>query len=217
MAKDSANAQSGFYGTFPPGRSPVLLVVDFQCGFTDTDVSPLASDCGAVIRATNRLISAMRGAGPVIFTVVGYEPNMADSGIWPQKCASLKTLIRGTKAVELDPRLEYDPSFDAILNKQQASAFFGTPLAGILAANRCDMLVIAGCTTSGCVRASAVDAVQYGFPPFVVRDCVADRSPAQHESNLIDLESKYAEVLDLENTLEILTSIKAGRAQATKG
>jgi len=214
MVRDNANAHSGFYGSLTPGRRPALLVVDFQLGFTDTSVSPLASECGNAVTATNELISAMRGIGPVIFTVVAYEPHLVDAGVWAQKCGSLGTLIRGTKATELDPRLRYDSKSDVILTKTQASAFFGTPLTGILAANRCDMLVIAGCTTSGCVRASAVDAIQYGFPPFVVRDCVADRSAAQHESNLVDLESKYAEVPDLARMLEILAVARMERAPA---
>lgn len=214
--RDDANAHSGFYGSLTPGHRPALLVVDFQLGFTDTNVSPLASECGAAVMATNELISAMRRTGPVIFTVVAYEPHLSDAGLWARKCGSLGTLIRGTKAAELDPRLRYDPKHDIVLIKTQASAFFGTPLTGILAANRCDTLVIAGCTTSGCVRATAVDAIQYGFPPFVVHDCVADRSAAQHESNLIDLESKYAEVLSLARMLEILKSIKTEGATARK-
>lgn len=207
--RDSANADSGFYGSLRPGHRPVLLVVDFQLGFTETSVSPLASECGDAVLATNELIAAMRGIGPVIFTRVAYEPHLGDAGVWPQKCRSLATLIRGSKAAELDPRLHYDPKRDVVLTKTQASAFYGTPLAGILAAHRCDMVIIAGCTTSGCVRASAVDAIQYGYPPFVVRDCVADRSATQHESNLVDLESKYAEVPGLSRMLDILACLKA--------
>lgn len=210
--KDQANARSGFYGRLISGRRPALLVIDFQRGFTEPGVSPLASSCDEAVASTASLISAMRGIGPIIFTVVAYEPHLKDAGLWAQKCSSLAALIRGTAAVELDPRLGYDPQHDILLYKTQASAFFGTPLAGILAANSCDMLVIAGCTTSGCVRASAVDAIQYGYAPFVVRDCVADRSAAQHESNLIDIESKYGEVPSLAEILEILQPLGAASA-----
>lgn len=209
--RDDANARSGFYGTLSAGCRPALLVVDFQRGFTEPGVSPLASDASKAVESTNVLISAMRGIGPVIFTVVAYEPHLADAGVWVRKCSSLATLIRGTKPVELDPRLDYDPQRDVLLAKTQASAFFGTPLAGILAASRCDMVVIAGCTTSGCVRASAVDAIQHGFLPFVVRDCVADRSVAQHESNLVDIESKYGEVLSLPDMIATLESLQTAR------
>lgn len=205
--KDDANVRSGFNGTLATGRKPALLVIDFQRGFTEPAVSPLASDCSSAIAGTNRLIAAMRGVGPVIFTVVGYSPNLADLGCWGQKCGSLSTLVRGTPACELDPRLHFDPATDLILEKTQASAFFGTALPGVLAASHCDMLVVAGCTTSGCVRASVVDAMQYGFPPFVASDCVADRSQAQHESNLIDMSSKYAEVMEIDSMLEVLGSL----------
>jgi nicotinamidase-related amidase len=206
--KDDANIRSGFNGTLEHGRKPALLVVDFQRGFTEESISPLASDCSSAVTATNKLIDAMRGVGRVIFSVVGYSSNMADLGCWGQKCGSLSSLVRGSPACELDPRLHYDPATDLILEKTQASAFFGTALAGILASARCDMLVVAGCTTSGCVRASVVDAMQYGFPPFVVRDCVTDRSVAQHESNLIDMSSKYAEVVQIGAMLDILGAIK---------
>jgi nicotinamidase-related amidase len=206
--KDDANVRSGFNGTLKRGSKPALLIIDFQRGFTETSVSPLASDCSSAITATNEVIDGMRGIGPIIFTVVGYSPNMADMGCWGQKCGSLSTLVRGTPACELDPRLHYDPATDLILEKTQASAFFGTALAGILASAGCDMLIVAGCTTSGCVRASVVDAMQYGFPPFVVRDCVTDRSIPQHESNLIDMSSKYAEVVDSGAMLDILGAIR---------
>ncbi|MGB6106021.1 MAG: isochorismatase family protein [Pusillimonas sp.] len=205
--KDEANIRGGFDGTLPPGDQPALLIIDFQRGFTEAGVSPLAADCTAQIAATNTLIAAMRGRGPVIFTVVGYAANMGDLGRWGQKCSALSTLVRGTPACELDPRLDYRPETDLILHKTQASAFFGTALAGILAAGHCNMLIVAGATTSGCVRASVVDAMQYGFPPFVASDCVADRSAAQHASNLIDMASKYAEVIDSASLTATLSDI----------
>lgn len=205
--KDDANVRSGFYGSLEVGRQPALLVIDFQRGFTEQGLTPLASPCDPAIAATNTLIAAARPLGPVIFTIVGYDANMRDAGHWPQKCPSLSALIRGTPACELDPRLDYNPDADIVLHKTQASAFFGTALAGILAANNVDTLLISGTTTSGCVRASAVDAMQYGFPPFVVRDAVVDRSAQQHESNLVDLASKYADVLSLDEMLDRLTAI----------
>lgn len=206
--QDQDNIRSGFNGALTRGSRPALLVIDLQRGFTETQVSPLASDCTAAVQATNRLIEAMRGVGPVIFTVVGYDANFRDMGVWGQKCSSLVTLRRDSAACELDPRLTYDAAQDLIVHKTQASAFFGTPLCGILAAERCDMLVVAGATTSGCVRASTVDAMQYGFPPFVVREAVSDRSAAQHESNLVDMDSKYAEVVALESMLRDLRALQ---------
>ena len=209
---DKDNILSGFNGKLEKGTRPALLVIDFQRGFTETEVSPLASDCSESIAATNRLIGAMRGLGPVVFTVVGYDGNLRDMGCWGQKCSSLKLLRRDSEACQLDHRLDYDRNDDLLLYKTQASAFFGTPLSGILASARCDMLIVAGCTTSGCVRASVVDSMQYGFPPFVVRECVADRSAAQHESNLIDMNSKYADVVSLDMMLQDLQAMRADSA-----
>jgi len=206
--QDTDNIRSGFNGSLQFGQRPALLVVDFQRGFTEPALSPLASDCTSAVLATNPLIDAMRGLGPVIFTILGYAANLSDMGAWGRKCTSLDTLKRNTPACEVDPRLAYDPATDLLLHKTQASAFFGTPLAAILAANQCDSLIVVGCTTSGCVRASVVDAMQNAFPPFVVQDCAADRSAAQHTSNLIDMQSKYAEVVSLEQMLENLARLR---------
>lgn len=204
MIRDEANAASGFYGSLKPGRKPALLVIDYQLGFTDVLVSPLASECSASVEATARLVAAARSVAPVIFTAVGYDAPMLEAGVWREKCSSLETLIRGSRAVEIDPRLGFDPKRDALLVKAQASAFFGTPLASLLAAGGYDTLLVAGCTTSGCVRASVVDAIQHGFRPFVVRDCVADRSAEQHESNLVDMQSKYSEVIGLSEAIGMI-------------
>ncbi|RZS81657.1 isochorismatase family protein [Pigmentiphaga kullae] len=206
--QDQDNIRSGFNGTLTFGHRPALLIVDFQRGFTEPALSPLASDCGAAVLATNELIDAMRGVGTVIFTLLGYQRNLSDMGAWGRKCTSLDTLIQGTPTCEIDPRLHYDPATDLVLRKTQASAFFGTPLSALLAARRCDSLIVAGATTSGCVRASVVDAMQNAFPPFVVQECVADRSAAQHASNLVDMQSKYAEVVSLARMRQMLEQLK---------
>jgi maleamate amidohydrolase len=202
---DVANLKSGFCGALAIGQRPALLVVDFQRGFTEPTLSPLASDCTRAIAATNQIIRAIRPHGPVIFTVCSYSPGLQDSGLWRQKCPTLATLARGTSACELDPAIEQEDN-DLIIEKTQASAFFGTPVAGILASMRIDTLYVAGCTTSGCIRASVVDALQHGFPPFVVEEACTDRSIQQHESNLIDMQDKYAEVIDLSTALRQLAS-----------
>ncbi|MCJ7874128.1 isochorismatase family protein [Marinovum sp. 2_MG-2023] len=206
--KDAQNVKCGFDRSVPVGRRPALLVIDFQRGFTEPDLCPLASDCSAAVDATAQLIKDFRGLGPLIFTINGYAENLSDMGRWGEKCSSLAQLVRGTPPCELDPRLGYSAEHDTIVQKTQASAFFGTHLSGMLAAAGCDMLMIAGCTTSGCVRASANDAMAHGYPPFVVRDCVADRTAAQHESNLIDIHSKYGEVITLDDALSITTDLR---------
>lgn len=205
--KDDANLRSGFYGSLALGNRPALVIVDFQRGFTEAGLTPLSSPCEDALAATNRLIKVFRGKGPIIHTVVSYHPSLLDGGYWPIKCSSLKHLVRNTPACEVDPRLDFAPDSDLVLHKTHASAFFGTPLASLLTSAGINSVVIAGMTTSGCIRATAVDAMQYGFPPFVIRDCVADRSEQQHESNLIDIESKYGEVLDLDTFCQQLAQL----------
>jgi len=200
---DAANLMSGFGGNLVVGQKPALLVIDFQQGFTNSEMSPLASDCSEAIDATNHLIRAIRPYGPVIFTVVSYSPGLSDSGLWIQKCPTLATLLKNTPACELDPLIERE-AHDLVVEKTQASAFFGTPVAGILSAMNIDTLYITGCTTSGCVRASVVDALQNGFSPFVVEEGCADRSLQQHTSNLVDIKDKYAEVINLRTALSYI-------------
>ncbi len=202
---DLANMKSGFGGALAVGQRPALLIVDFQRGFTDPTLSPLASNCEPAIAATNQLSRSIRPHGPVIFTVCSYSPGLQDSGLWRLKCSSLATLIKGTEACQLDPDIDLETQ-DLVIEKTQASAFFGTPVAGILASMSIDTLYIAGCTTSGCIRASVVDAMQHGFPPFVVKQACTDRSKQQHDSNMIDMQDKYAEVIDLDTALAQLTN-----------
>lgn len=203
--KDLANIKGGFDGELQFGKNPALLVIDFQKAFTEEGHSALYANCDQQIEATNRLIAQMRGKGPVFYTIIAYEKNLRDGGLWVKKGKSLQTLIRDTPATELDSRLDYDPALDTILYKTQASAFFGTPLAALLQQAHCDTLIVSGATTSGCVRASVVDAMQNGFATFVATDAVGDRSEQQHHSNLVDMVSKYAEGLETQQIIEKLS------------
>ncbi|NYT84024.1 isochorismatase family protein [Pollutimonas harenae] len=204
MQRDNANTAGGFYGSLNFGSRPVLLVVDFQRGFTEPGLTPLASNCDQPIASLNTLIRAFRGKGPIIHTVVAYRNVRVEAGPFLVKCASLATLEDGSAACEIDPRIDFDESNDLIIKKTQASAFHGTSLASLLSAYQCDSLIVTGCTTSGCVRASVVDALQNGFSPFVPADCVADRSQAQHDSNLVDMASKYAQVCSVTDLIDYL-------------
>lgn len=206
MQKDTANSAGGFYGSLSFGSRPVLLVVDFQRGFTEPGLTPLASNCDQPIESLNVLIRAFRGKGPIIHTVVAYRNAKMEAGPFLVKCPALATLDDGGAACEIDPRIDFDPKNDLIIKKTQASAFHGTSLASLLSAYQCDSLIVTGCTTSGCVRASVVDAMQNGFSPFVPADCVADRSRAQHDSNLVDMASKYAQVCTSSELLGLLKS-----------
>src|SRR5262245_426254 len=189
------------------GERPAVLVVDLQIGFTAPEVSPVAGELGAVIAATNRILAAARSVGaPAYFTVIGYDPECPDdAGLWPKKGPYLRTLTLGSDLVKIDPRVERLPS-DLVLVKKQASAFFGTHLASMLTGKGIDTVVVTGCTTSGCVRATIVDALGYGFRPIVPLEAVGDRADEPHEASLFDIDAKYGDVVSVDEVLEYLTS-----------
>ena len=138
------------------------------------------------------------------------EEDIKDAGIWALKQSGARTLTAGSEAVKVDPRLGMQPK-DIVLMKKYASCFFGTDLVPRLNSRRIDTLIITGCTTRGCVRATAVDAVQNGFRPMVVREAVGDRSVAAHEQSLFDLNAKYADVVSLDETLQYLKTVGHNR------
>lgn len=200
--KKGLGARVGF------GRRPALLVIDFIRGFTDLR-SPLAGDFDAEVLATRRLLLAARSAHiPVFFTTTSYDPDFREAGIFIRKVPSLKTLLAGSPWVEIDSRLR-PGSREIVVDKKYASAFFGTSLASTLRALDIDTLIVTGCTTSGCVRATVVDGMQNGLRVIVVRDCVGDRAPGPHEANLIDIDGKYG---DVEPLSEVLSRLK-GRSR----
>lgn len=201
--------QRGFGQRIGFGRRPALLVVDMVRAFTDPDAL-LGADLDAQILAHLPLLRAARErAVPVLFSTVAYEDEaLRDAGIWALKMKGAATLRANGEGVKVDPRLEVREG-DALLVKKYASCFFGTDLVPRLVARGIDTLIITGCTTSGCVRASAVDALQNGFRPMVVREAVGDRSAAAHEQSLFDLDAKYADVVSLEQTLQYLRNLHA--------
>jgi maleamate amidohydrolase len=188
------------------GQNPAVLVVDFSCGFTDAACT-LGADMTAEVEATKRLLDAARSKGlPVIFTTIGYEQSLKDGGLWMQKVPALAELQLGGHWVEIDPRL--DPQEDEpVIVKKGASGFFGTNLTAILVSQHVDSVIMCGATTSGCVRATAIDLLQYGFPTIVPRECVGDRAQAPHEANLFDINAKYADVVSLDEAIDYLESV----------
>jgi maleamate amidohydrolase len=188
------------------GARPAVLVVDFSRGFTDPE-STMGSELTREVEATNRLLAAAREREiPVIFTTIGFEPNLKDGSLWLEKAPGLGELIIGSKWVEIDPRLERRDEETVIL-KKGASAFFGTNLPSILVSQGVDTIIMCGATTSGCVRATAVDLLQYGYPTLVPRECVGDRAQAPHEANLVDIQAKYADVVSIEDVLAYIESV----------
>jgi nicotinamidase-related amidase len=188
------------------GTSPVVLVVDFSRGFTDPDCA-MGADLSREVEATNYVLAAARKGGiPVIFTTIGFEPNLKDGSLWLQKAPGLEELIVGGKWVEIDPRLERQEDETVIL-KKGASAFFGTNLVSILVSQGVDTVVMCGATTSGCIRATAIDLLQYGYPTLVPRECVGDRAQDPHEANLVDIQAKYADVVSVEEAVDYIESV----------
>jgi maleamate amidohydrolase len=196
-----------FDGRLGFGRKPAVIVVDFINAYI-TEGSPLyAPDVVTAVGETVELLAAARAAGVlVIYTQVMYMPNGVDGGLFVQKVPLLRGMVEGEPLAEIVPQLPPD-SADVIIKKQYASAFFGTSLAAMLTARRIDTLIITGCSTSGCVRATAVDAMQYGFRPIVPRECVGDRHAAPHEANLFDIDSKYGDVMSKADVLARLDAI----------
>lgn len=204
--------ERGFARRMGFGERPAVLVVDLVKAFTDPRF-PSAVDDPAMVAATRALLDAARDTG-VATVLVGscYEQARRDAGVWERKL-SHDGMEEGTEGVEFDERLGQVPA-DMVVWKKYPSCFFGTDLASRLVALRVDTVLIAGASTSGCIRASAVDACSSGFRTIVVREAVADRSPLPHVANLFDIEMKYGDVVDLTRALEYLRSLDpSGRAR----
>jgi maleamate amidohydrolase len=186
------------------GSEPALLVVDLQTGFTDPE-NPLGGDLTGVVERTNRLIDAAHeGDAPVVFSrIVTEHDDTRDLGVWGEKIPSLATLQAGGEWVAIDPRLRVGDD-DHVLDKRQASAYHETELDSMLAALGVDTAVVAGCTTSGCVRATAVDACSHGYYTIVPEEAVGDRALEPHEANLFDINAKYGDVRPVDEVADYL-------------
>jgi maleamate amidohydrolase len=204
---------AGFHGRAGFGDRPALVVVDMNVAFTDQS-SPLACSLDGVVAAIQELLRECREAGfPVVYTTVAYdEEARRTAAAFIDKVPALLTLEAGSRWVEIDPRIAPLPG-EPVLTKLFASAFFGTELQGLLAAAGCDTLVVTGASTSGCVRATAVDALQHGYRPVVPREAVGDRNPEAHVANLYDIDAKYGDVVSLEEALGRLEELAGTHAR----
>lgn len=187
------------------GRRPALLVVDFTVGFNDPALFGGGNIDAAVKRTVGLLEFARRRKLPVAHTRIVYADDGSDGGVFAMKQPRLLMLTDSHPAGQIVPELT-PVAGELVVKKTQASAFFGTGLAPWLVANGVDTLLIAGCTTSGCVRASVVDAISYNFRPVVARDCVGDRALGPHEANLFDMQQKYADVLARDEIIAALSA-----------
>ena len=196
-----------FQARFGFGKSPALVVIDMAYGWTDAAYAGGSARLDSAVEAISELLPAARSAGvPVIYTTSPYheEPQL-------KSAADFSPNFRkwDSHACEIDARLAPRPG-EYIIQKEHASAFAGTALVSYLVERRIDTLLISGCSTSACVRATATDAKSYGFRPIIVREAVQDRSEIAHEWTLFDIQARFADVVSLEETLEYLQSIPPG-------
>lgn len=205
---DEDSLRASYAATFeyhlPFGRHPALIVIDVAVAYLDP-ASPLYDAAFvAAVPVIARLIAVARAAAiPVIFTRVVHGSGGRDGGLFYRKMPVLRVFDPGTPWGQFAPDAVPQPD-DIVITKQYASAFFGTSLASTLTGMCVDTLLMAGFSTSGCIRASALDALQHGFAPFVVSDACADRHPDPHTANLFDLQAKYAEVIDCAAAVALL-------------
>jgi nicotinamidase-related amidase len=222
MTETSISAAEEFYRSRGFGRPigfgerPGIVVVDFINGFTDPAL-PFGSALDDEINATARLLDAARKHRdvPIVFIVTAYEfDDFRDAGLWKIKQAGITSLRAGTSAVEIDSRMGWRPSDEHRIAKKFASAFFGTDLVSRLNGLSIDTILLAGCATSGCVRATAVDGLQNGYRVLVVSEAVGDRDRAAHERSLIEMDAKYADVISLDEAVTYLANRSFPRTDA---
>lgn len=197
-------AERGFGHRQGAGRRPALVVIDLNYAFTDPE-SPLHCDTDTAVGATARLLEAAReGGAPVAFTTLEYDEGAKRvAAAFIAKMPALTLMAPGSRWARIDERIAPQEG-EPVLLKLFASAFFGTALQSMLTAAGCDTLVVTGASTSGCVRATAVDAVQHGLRVMVPREAVADRAAAAHEASLLDIDAKYGDVVALDEAIAVL-------------
>lgn len=194
------------------GKKPALLIIDFTNGFNDPDAFG-GGNIQEAIDNTEKLLAIARHLDlPIAFTSHVYAEDGSEDGLFNLKMPSLREgLARGSKEVAIVDQLEPRPG-ERVLEKHYPSAFFSTDLAGWLAQRQVDTAIVTGCTTSGCVRATVVDAMGEGFRPMVPRECVGDRAEGPHEANLFDIDQKYGDVMSLDEVIAELEALFPGQA-----
>lgn len=198
------------------GKKPALVIVDFINGFNDADAFGGGNIQSAIDHTAKLLATARHHDLPIVYTSHCYAEDRSEDGVFNLKMPSLRDgLKKGTEAVEVVEQLKPRPG-ERVIEKQYPSAFFGTDLGGWLAQRGVDTAVVTGCTTSGCVRATVVDAMGMGFRPIVPRECVGDRAEGPHEANLFDMDQKYADVMFLEEVLKSLEELAPGQTEGNQ-
>lgn len=205
---DQDYARAGFAGHLPFGQRPALILVDFVEAYLQPESPFYAPPFEAALQSGIRLTEAARQAGvPVLFTCVQHAQGGLDGGVFYKKVPSLKVYQPGSPLAAFPPSLQPQPG-EPVVVKQYASAFFGSSLASTLTAMGVDTVMVTGFSTSGCVRATTLDAMQHGFTPYVVREACGDRDSRPHEASLFDLQAKYAEVVSEAEALRLIASVR---------
>ena len=195
METREANYSKVFNNRIGFGKRCCVLVIDFIKAYTTPGAPFYAEGVVDAVQASVGLLAAARAAHvPVIYTKVLYHPSGVDGGLFVRKVPALRTLVQGEPLGEIDPKLE-PAAGDLVIPKNYPSGFFGTTLASTLHTQGIDTIILIGCSTSGCVRATAVDAIQHGFRLVVPRECVGDRHDGPHDASLFDIHAKYGDVL----------------------
>jgi maleamate amidohydrolase len=197
-----ANYQGVWGNRIGFGQKPALLMIDFMQGYTQPGAPLFAPGVVSAVAESVELLASARQHGiAVVHTNIRYHPgHFADGGMWVKKAPVMKDMVEGNPLAAFCEEVLPQPE-EVVISKQYASSFFGTSLASMLHAMGIDTVVLAGCSTSGCIRATAVDAVQHGFRTIVVRECVGDRHPDPHEANLFDIDSKYGDVVSKQEAI----------------
>jgi maleamate amidohydrolase len=206
-ADDSVYKKQGFGSSMPPKAPYGLLVIDFINGFADPGSFGGGNIAEAIQRTQGLLAEARARKWPVAHTRVVYQDDGADANIFALKVPSIVSLLEDAEGSQIVPELQ-PVNGELVIRKTYPSAFFGTTLASWLTQRGIQTLLIAGCTTSGCVRASVVDAMCNGFRPFVITDCVGDRSLQAHEANLFDMNQKYATLMSRDEALDATAAME---------
>ena len=203
MSEQEIYRKRGFGNSSGMGQRPALLIVDFVNGFANPDQFG-GGNIGEAIENTWGLLAAFRTLGlPVAFTRVVYADDGSDAGVLTLKAPPLKRLTEGAFITQIVDQLQpWDGEY--IVRKTQPSAFFGTNLTAWYASKGVDTVIVTGCTTSGCIRASVIDSMSYNFRIVVATDCVGDRALGPHEANLFDMEQKYADLMTSSEIIAVL-------------
>jgi nicotinamidase-related amidase len=200
-------ARIGFAGRVGFGQRPALVIVDCNHASADPSMSPIGIAMDEELRNIRRLLDRVRSKRfPVVHTTVVIEDaDLRDAGWFVKKVPAMAAMRPGSKLVEILPEVAPAPG-EVVLAKRFPSAFYGTVLHAYLTRCGVDTVVVTGNSTSGCVRATVVDAVSAGFRVIIPRQCVADRAPLSHEVNLFDMDGKYGDVMELD---DVLTAVDA--------